>query len=58
MAKRLSNNFQFIDVGRVDPKKIPLEGRTHGFGEIYQPYEQTEVSSQAHRCLECGNPYC
>lgn len=58
MAKRLNNNFQFVDVGRVDPKKIPLEGRTHGFGEIYQPFEQTEVSSQAHRCLECGNPYC
>ena len=58
MAKRLNNNFQFVDVGRVDPKKIPLDSRKHGFGEIYQPYEQPEVASQAHRCLECGNPYC
>ncbi|MFV1872032.1 MAG: FAD-dependent oxidoreductase [Oleiphilus sp.] len=58
MGKRLDNNFQFIDVGRVDPKKVALEHRTHGFGEIYKAYEQTEVSSQAHRCLECGNPYC
>tara|TARA_R110001592_G_scaffold86031_5_gene254082 strand:+ start:8684 stop:10123 length:1440 start_codon:yes stop_codon:yes gene_type:complete len=58
MGKRLDNNFQFIDVGRVDPKKVALENRTHGFGEIYKAYEQTEVASQAHRCLECGNPYC
>jgi glutamate synthase (NADPH/NADH) small chain len=58
MAKRLNNNFQFVDVGRVDPKKIPLANRKHGFGEIYEPYAQAEVSSQAHRCLECGNPYC
>ncbi len=58
MAKRLNNNFQFVDVGRVDPKKVSLKNRTHGFGEIYQPFEQVEVASQAHRCLECGNPYC
>tara|TARA_R110001592_G_scaffold177076_2_gene417280 strand:- start:85883 stop:87325 length:1443 start_codon:yes stop_codon:yes gene_type:complete len=58
MAKRLDNNFQFIDVGRVDPKKVALVNRTHGFGEIYEPYGQTEVASQSHRCLECGNPYC
>lgn len=58
MGKRLDNNFQFIDVGRVDPKKVALESRTHGFGEIYQTYESADASSQAHRCLECGNPYC
>jgi glutamate synthase (NADPH/NADH) small chain len=58
MAKRLDNNFQFVDVGRVDPKKVALENRTHGFGEIYETFEQPEVASQAHRCLECGNPYC
>lgn len=58
MGKRLDNNFQFIDVGRVDPKKVALENRTHGFGEIYEPFEQTEAASQSHRCLECGNPYC
>tara|TARA_R110002072_G_scaffold45422_7_gene126394 strand:+ start:22449 stop:23888 length:1440 start_codon:yes stop_codon:yes gene_type:complete len=58
MSKRLDNNFQFIDVGRVDPKKVALENRTHGFGEIYEAFEQPEAASQSHRCLECGNPYC
>lgn len=58
MAKRLNNNFQFIDVGRVDPKKISMEGRTEDFGEIYQSFDQNDATEQAHRCLECGNPYC
>lgn len=58
MAKRLNNDFQFIEVGRVDPKKVTLEQRTHDFGEIYQPFEQSEAADQSHRCLECGNPYC
>ncbi|KZZ19082.1 glutamate synthase, partial [Oleiphilus sp. HI0081] len=58
MAKRLNNNFQFVDVGRVDPKKIPMEGRTEDFGEIYQSFDQNDATEQAHRCLECGNPYC
>jgi len=58
MAKRLNNDFQFIEVGRVDPKKIEMKGRTHDFGEIYKPFSKTEVADQSHRCLECGNPYC
>lgn len=58
MAKRLKNDFQFIDVGRVDPRKIEMKGRTHDFGEIYKPYNQNEVADQSDRCLECGNPYC
>jgi len=58
MTDRLKNNFQFVDVGRQDPKKVPAEVRKQEFGEIYTPFEKTEVESQSHRCLECGNPYC
>ncbi|MDX1453366.1 MAG: FAD-dependent oxidoreductase [Oleiphilaceae bacterium] len=58
MAKRLNNDFQFIEVGRVDPKKVAMEKRTHDFGEIYETFEPEEAGSQAHRCLACGNPYC
>ena len=25
MSKRLNNDFQFIEVGRVDPKKVEME---------------------------------
>ena len=58
MAKRLENDFQFLDVPRIDPSKKDMGTRTYDFVEIYNPFETVEVTEQAHRCLECGNPYC
>jgi len=58
MSQRLNNDFQFVDVGRVDPAKKDIITRTNQFVEIYQPFTQKQVASQAHRCLDCGNPYC
>jgi glutamate synthase (NADPH/NADH) small chain len=58
MSERLANNFQFIDVGRQDPEKKDMHARKTEYAEIYEPYSSTEVKDQAHRCLECGNPYC
>ena len=58
MAERLDNNFQFLDVPRTDPSKKDIDTRKAQFVEIYQPFQPTEVASQAHRCLACGNPYC
>src|SRR5690554_1313867 len=58
MKERLHNDFQFVEVGRVDPKKVPAKKRKKEFGEIYHPFSETHAASQAHRCLECGNPYC
>ncbi|MDF0533761.1 FAD-dependent oxidoreductase [Shewanella yunxiaonensis] len=54
----MSNNFQFIEVDRVDPDKQPVELRKTQFIEIYQPFTQQQVNQQADRCLDCGNPYC
>ncbi|MDG1721676.1 MAG: FAD-dependent oxidoreductase [SAR86 cluster bacterium] len=56
--EEITNDFQFLEVGRFDPHKISLEERKISFVEIYGEYNQTEVSNQAHRCLDCGNPYC
>ena len=58
MTDRLNNDFQFLDVGRHDPAKIPLKQRRSQYVEIYRSFEPVEAKSQAHRCLECGNPYC
>lgn len=58
MAERLSNDFQFLDVGRQDPNKKDLGVRKTQFVEIYQPFTEPQVQGQAHRCLACGNPYC
>jgi len=58
MTERLNNDFQFIEVGRCDPEKHPIEQRRAEFGEIAKPFRKQEAANQAHRCLECGNPYC
>jgi len=58
MADRLNNDFQFIDVGRKDPKKRPLRARKTQFVEINEQFKPDAASEQAHRCLGCGNPYC
>ncbi|MDH2927863.1 FAD-dependent oxidoreductase [Lonepinella koalarum] len=52
------NVYQFIDLQRVDPPKIPLNVRKTEFVEIYNVFSDTQAQSQADRCLECGNPYC
>ena len=54
----LNNNFQFLDVGRYDPVKKSVNERKINFVEIYGEYNQSQASNQAHRCLDCGNPYC
>ncbi|MEO0442134.1 MAG: FAD-dependent oxidoreductase [Pseudomonadota bacterium] len=58
MTKRLDNVFQFLDVDRQDPNKKDMQTRTGQFVEIYDTFSKDEVGDQAHRCLDCGNPYC
>ncbi len=58
MSERLDNKFQFLDVERRDPDKIPLSTRKVEYVEIYEPFRPKQVKNQAHRCIECGNPYC
>ena len=51
--------FQFLDLPRTMPQRIPLELRTGGdWGELYGKFGKEEAQYQAGRCLDCGNPYC
>ena len=54
----MTNDFQFLDVPRKDPDKVPAQERNKEFKEIYGEYEASQAASQAERCLSCGNPYC
>ena len=56
MAKK--NTFQFLEVGRVDPKKLDAAERIKRAGEIYGDFDKQGAAEQSERCLECGNPYC
>ena len=58
MSERLSNHFQFVDVGRADPDSKDIHTRKTEYVEIYEQFEQDQVAAQSHRCLACGNPYC
>ncbi|MBP6215820.1 MAG: FAD-dependent oxidoreductase [Luteimonas sp.] len=51
--------FQFLDLPREMPRKVPLQLRTEGdWNELYGKFGQAEAVHQAGRCLDCGNPYC
>lgn len=54
----MANNFQFIQVPRVDPAKKDARERVKEFREIYGAFNKELAASQAERCLHCGNPYC
>ncbi|RBE34249.1 glutamate synthase small subunit, partial [Xanthomonas oryzae pv. oryzae] len=51
--------FQFLDLPRTMPTRIPVELRTSGdWGELYGKFDKAEAQYQSGRCLDCGNPYC
>jgi len=54
----MANNFQFVDVPRIEPVKKSAEERTKEYREIYAQFNAESVAQQADRCIACGNPYC
>ena len=54
----MANNFQFIEVPRIDPKKKSVDVRTKEYREIYLQFDKRVAVAQSARCLACGNPYC
>ncbi len=51
--------FQFLEVPRDMPRRIPLDLRTGGdWNELYGRFDPADAAHQAGRCLDCGNPYC
>jgi len=54
----MANDFQFVDVPRIDPVKKPVDTRIREYREIYGQFNSQSAAQQADRCLACGNPYC
>ena len=54
----MANNFQFVDVPRIDPVKKSADERIKEYREIYGQFSAESAAQQADRCLACGNPYC
>lgn len=54
----MSDVFQFMNITRNPGDKKAAEARKIEFREIYKPFDASQASEQAGRCLGCGNPYC
>jgi glutamate synthase (NADPH/NADH) small chain len=48
----------FKEYTRELPARRPVEERINDFFEVYQPFPQDSVRTQAARCMDCGIPFC
>ncbi len=48
----------FINLERIEPQKEESSERVEDFREIYEVFTKEEASSQASRCVQCGDPFC
>ncbi len=43
---------------RGGPKRRPAELRIHDWREVYLPFSDQDLTTQAARCMDCGIPFC
>jgi glutamate synthase (NADPH/NADH) small chain len=48
----------FTNLERIDPIKRGSNERKKDYNEIYELFKKSDASSQADRCVQCGDPYC
>jgi glutamate synthase (NADPH/NADH) small chain len=48
----------FLEFERADRKYEPVESRTKHWHEFVVPLAETELKTQAARCMDCGIPFC
>ncbi len=48
----------FKEYTREAPPRRPVEERVNDYFEVYQPFPETKVRTQAARCMDCGVPFC
>ncbi len=48
----------FVNLERIEPTKRGSNARKKDYNEIYELFKPTEASTQAERCVQCGDPYC
>ena len=48
----------FLEYTRELPTRRPPAERVHDWFEIYQPFPDDSLRTQAARCMDCGVPFC
>ena len=48
----------FKEYTRELPTRRPVAERVNDYFEVYQPFSEEKVRTQAARCMDCGIPFC
>jgi glutamate synthase (NADPH/NADH) small chain len=48
----------FKEYPRETPQRRPVAERINDWFEVYQPFPEASVRTQAARCMDCGVPFC
>ena len=48
----------FLKHGRQVPERRPVDIRISDWREVYEPFGQQDLATQAGRCMDCGVPFC
>ncbi len=48
----------FKEYARETPTRRPVAERVKDYFEVYQPFPEDKVRTQAARCMDCGIPFC
>jgi glutamate synthase (NADPH/NADH) small chain len=48
----------FMNHDRETPTRRPVELRLKDWNEVYEPFPEEELQTQASRCMDCGIPFC
>jgi glutamate synthase (NADPH/NADH) small chain len=48
----------FKEFARETPTRRPVTERINDYFEVYQPFPEDHVRTQAARCMDCGVPFC
>ncbi len=48
----------FLKHGRTTPTRRPVPVRILEWQEVYEPFPEGDLRTQASRCMDCGIPFC
>ena len=48
----------FLKWGRETPTRRPVPVRLLDWHEVYEPFDEGKLATQAGRCMDCGIPFC
>jgi len=48
----------FMEYARETPTRREVNERINDYFEVYQPFPEEKVRTQAARCMDCGIPFC